>query len=256
MAKSLGRSASRPGLPLVASAALPASQQDGPTGSEVPPVAAHVYDVIKQRILKCELRPGSPLREQRLGKEHQVSGLPVRLALTRLATEGLAEQVYNRGYFVTPIRLEDLRDSFELRKIVEPAVAKLAAERAGEDDRRRLVAFRDERLEARAEPHPSRAEEINEDYAFHELLSDAARNRQLSAAVDRFWHQYIRMGYLLGREWELIVGDYDASQRGHAAICNAVIEGDGDTAHRLMLQHCTSAERNLVMVAGPLLQST
>lgn len=212
-------------------------------------ITEQVYDALKSRILTCELAPGAPLREQKLGKEHGVSGLPIRMALTRLAADGLAEQVYNRGYFVSRITITDLRESFELRKVLEPAVARLAAERATPDDRRSLEAFRDAHFQPGSERQHDRAREISEDYTFHRMLGEIARNRQLAHAVDRFWQQYIRIGYLVGREWDLIVINYENSKAGHTGIADAVINGQPDEAFRLMLEHCSSAERNLVMIA-------
>src|SRR5581483_12471391 len=94
----------------------------------------HVYAVLKQRILSCALRPGERLVEKNLCDELGVSRTPVREALNRLSHEDLVAFQPHAGYRVAAITLDGFRNLIELRAIIEPQAAALAAERATPDD--------------------------------------------------------------------------------------------------------------------------
>jgi DNA-binding GntR family transcriptional regulator len=66
-----------------------------------------------------------------------MSHLPIREAIRQLESRGLVEHIPHRGGRVTEISLDDLRDLYEARLLLEPAVIARAAETFGEDDARR-----------------------------------------------------------------------------------------------------------------------
>lgn len=90
----------------------------------------HLYAVLKHRILSCAIPPGARLIEKSLCEELQVSRTPLREALNRLNHEELVVLQPNAGYRVSAITLSGFRALTELRAILEPAGAALAAERA------------------------------------------------------------------------------------------------------------------------------
>jgi DNA-binding GntR family transcriptional regulator len=54
---------------------------------------------------------------------------PIRAALPRLVQEGLVEKTAERGTFIAPLTLRGVRDTYQMRYLLEPAAAELAAER-------------------------------------------------------------------------------------------------------------------------------
>src|SRR5271154_3139325 len=100
----------------------------------------HVYAVLKQRILSCALLPTQRLVEKNLCDELGISRTPLREALNRLSHEELVSFQPHAGYRVAAITLEGFRNLIELRSIVEPQAAALAAERAGPGDLAKLRA--------------------------------------------------------------------------------------------------------------------
>src|SRR5690606_10767984 len=85
------------------------------------------YEQLKNLILDGELRPGEPMREQQLAERTGTSRTPVREALHELAREGLVRLVPGRGAFVAEISIPDLLELFQLRDVLEPYAARLAA---------------------------------------------------------------------------------------------------------------------------------
>jgi DNA-binding GntR family transcriptional regulator len=79
----------------------------------------HAYDALRQELLECRFQPGQPLRIAELCKRLDVSQGAVREALSRLTSEGLVEAQPQRGFRVTPISVEDLRDLVNARSEIE-----------------------------------------------------------------------------------------------------------------------------------------
>src|SRR5262245_25354857 len=81
-----------------------------------------VYGAIRQAMLSGRLRPGTKLQEPVLARLLKVSRERVRKALHRLVHERWLEAVPNRGTFVPAPSVEELRELYEVRAILEDAV--------------------------------------------------------------------------------------------------------------------------------------
>ncbi len=138
-----------------------------------------------------------------------------------------------------------LRDTGELRRIVEPEAARLAAERAGPDDVQALYASL-AAMEAAA-ANPDRSGYVEADIAFHRALLDASGNRLLGSlgrAVD------------IALEHSFVVstrtpGAVEASLPGHRAVVQAVESGDPAAAAAAVLAIIEAAEREIAQSPGP-----
>src|SRR5882757_7422730 len=93
----------------------------------LPPPADPAYERIKHDIITCAIAPGTEISEPQLCTHYRLGKAPVRMALIRLAHDGLLRAIPRRGYMVTPITLKDIQDVFELRLMLEPAAARMAA---------------------------------------------------------------------------------------------------------------------------------
>jgi DNA-binding GntR family transcriptional regulator len=93
-------------------------------------LADQAYFAIRSLIVSLELAPGDPIREPELTAKLGIGRTPVREALRRLALERLVEVYPRRGMFVTTVDVRDLARLCEVRAVLEPEAARLAAERA------------------------------------------------------------------------------------------------------------------------------
>ena len=91
------------------------------------------YQLIRHKIITLELPPLSPIDEQALMEDLQLGRTPIREALQRLAAEGLVLLAPRRGMFVADIGITDLQKIFELRMMLEGFCARLAAQRATQE---------------------------------------------------------------------------------------------------------------------------
>ncbi|MEE1805267.1 FadR/GntR family transcriptional regulator [Streptomyces sp. BE133] len=201
-----------------------------------------IVDILGQRIVRGDHAPGSSLYPDRLEQELQVSKTVLREALRVLASKGLIDSRQKRGTFVRPRSDWNLLDGdllrwqgqgipdtgfldnlAEVRGIVEPAGARLAALRRDDDDLAALV----EALERMAAAGNDTEAMVEADLAFHRSLLAAAHNELL-----------IRMEVVL--EAGLRVRDHLVhgangwadSIPAHDAIIAAVRSQDPDAAER------------------------
>ncbi len=88
--------------------------------------ADNVYNYIKEQIITRRLYPGNRIIEEDVAAAVGVSRTPIRAALSRLAHDGLVEQIPNRGSYVTKPTEEDFHSVFEARKLLETAAFRKA----------------------------------------------------------------------------------------------------------------------------------
>jgi DNA-binding FadR family transcriptional regulator len=150
--------------------------------------------VVAQRILSGQIPEGSTINVAELQADLGVSLTAVREALKVLTEKGLVDARQKRGTFVRPrsdwnlldadmirwhfdddVRPELLEELHEVRGIVEPAAARLAAVRADDNDLRAL----DEALEAMSTATSGLAA-VDADLAFHKALLAATGNELLT----------------------------------------------------------------------------
>lgn len=90
--------------------------------------ASFVYERLRQDILKGEFKPGQRLHIELVARRHGVGTNPVREALNRLSSDRLVDRKDQRGFFVPPISVADLRELVKTRcwleaKAVEESIA-------------------------------------------------------------------------------------------------------------------------------------
>lgn len=86
-----------------------------------------VLDSIRQRIINHHMKPGEPISEGMLSKELGVSKTPIREAIQQLEKEGFVENIPGKGAFVSRISIQDVRETFEIREMLECEAIKRAA---------------------------------------------------------------------------------------------------------------------------------
>src|SRR5579871_6967635 len=84
---------------------------------------------LREMLLRGDFQPGERISELPLVARLGVSRTPIRLALDRLAHEGLLEVCPSGGFVVREFTVEDIWDAIEMRGVLEGTAARLAAER-------------------------------------------------------------------------------------------------------------------------------
>ena len=181
------------------------------------------YRTIEEMIVKQELPPGSMVSEAELGGQLNCGRTPIREALLRLKLEGYIEIHPRRGALVTSVDILGQLELLEVRRPLEELVARLAARRATEDERRHFKALIKDIRQAAKDRNRHSFYEANK--AVHLSLAKATHNPTLSKAVNRI-HAHSR------RFWYSHTGhdQLAAAADCHANVLKQIIKGDADAA--------------------------
>src|SRR5919201_4065101 len=206
-----------------------------------------VVHEIGVRIVNGELKPGDPLPDNGLVDEPAVSRTVVREAIKVLAAKGLVESRPKIGTRVRPRRdwnlldpdvlawqieagpdAEFLGQALELRRMIEPEAARLAAERATEEQ----IAALYEAYEEMAAAGDDLDAFMEPDLRFHTVLLEACNNELLEHMRDIFT-AVLRTVFSYSSSSSR---SYPRSARRHRAIVDAIEARDPDGAERAVLK--------------------
>jgi DNA-binding GntR family transcriptional regulator len=157
----------------------------GSTAPRTPRNAAEAATgIIREAILLGALQPGERLKEEALAQSFDISRTPVREALRNLQREGLVDVTPNRGATVRSYTVNDLREIYTLRALLEGHAARRAAQWMTPEtlDRLHSMCERFARLLATDAPVPDL---VAENVAFHEEILAAAGSRRLADIARR-----------------------------------------------------------------------
>ena len=151
--------------------------------------AVAVYMTLREAILHGVLTAGQPLGENQLADLFGRSRTPVREAILKLESEGLAERLPRRGLVVAQITREEVLEVYAVREMLDGLAAQLAALGILPTELDRLV-WLNERLRAAAVAGDGKAmTQLN--IEFHEAICQASRNSLLQEFMGRI-HEWVR----------------------------------------------------------------
>ena len=215
-----------------------------------PSIRERAYAHIQRKIASGELRPGDAVSELALSKELGTSRTPIREAIGQLVSEGLLEQVRNRGAVVVELTRQDIIDLYELREALEVyAVAKVAHETASRSDLERLTSLTNEILVLRDELRQSGESVLNDvqmhrfvtcDLSFHTLLIRMAANARITKVLNET--------RLLMRIFSIHRHGHNAAllegiHRYHSSVIRAVSRRDPEAAAKALSEHIKTSQR-------------
>jgi len=195
-------------------------------------LADQAYHAIRGLIVSLELAPGAVIDERQLVERLAIGRTPVREALRRLAQERLVEVYPRRGMFVSGVDVRELARLSEVREVLEPEAARLAAERATDADRRELGALL-------AELDTTGGELMALDERIHRAVYRAAHNDLLEATLEQYYVLALRI-------WSMALDrahDLEEAVEEHRALLEAIRSGDAERAADTMRAHVQNFEQ-------------
>lgn len=205
----------------------PANPQDGaPDRTPADQIAADLTEAIHEhRVL-----PGMKLSEDEVGEVFGVGRTVVRQALRSLAHDGLLSIERNRGAFVAKPSVKEAREVFEARALLEPRMARAAAERTTAEDMALLERHIEEEHAALRDGQHGRALKLSGH--FHVEIARIADQ----ATVEAFIRQLIsRSSLVIALYWRR--RNAMCESHAHHALLDALRAHDGDNAEELMKGH-------------------
>jgi DNA-binding GntR family transcriptional regulator len=219
----------------------PAAARSNSRRDEVQPLSrgALRHELAKRllvEIFQDKMPAGTRLIILNLAERFRLSSTPVREALLELEANGMVEFVHNRGAIVKPFGADQLREIFHLRRILEAEAARLACDRI---DRPRLVELREQLASLAGQPRGGKwlQREMLADRSLHAVICENCGNTRLMQDIDRYDTLVQALRDVVGNRRRAV----DEAVREHAAIVDAMLDGDGEAAARAMAIHIDRA---------------
>lgn len=208
----------------------------GGDSAERLPGSEYAYLSLRDRIVRLELEPGQVLSEDALSKSLSIGRTPIREAIRRLSREGLVVVLPRRGTLVSEINVRHPLHVNEVRAVLEPLAARLAAERSTEADRPAIQALRIKLEEA--QPGEPWQQAIDLDGEAHRLVYRLANNPLLAETLDTYYNLACRIWYaMLDRIPESMLDELTR----HSELLAAVSKGDAEAAEEISRRHVSLA---------------
>ncbi|MDZ7787513.1 MAG: GntR family transcriptional regulator [Halofilum sp. (in: g-proteobacteria)] len=205
-------------------------------------MASMLVDALRERILSFEIPEGTQLRQDSLASEFGVSRIPVREALLQLEGEGLVHQSAHKGYTVTTLSLDEIREVFDLRAVIEVDLLQRSIPVMQDADiaaAREVLAVFDDMLARKSED----ANWGRLNWRLHEALyAPAGRTHTMRIVhnLHRNADRYLRL------QLSLTQSTNDRARAEHRRLVDLCEARDVMEAARLLNEHILSARDDLV----------
>ena len=193
-----------------------------------------VYENLKKRIISHSLTPGEPLNESILSKEQGISKTPIREALQQLEKEGFVENIPGKGSFVSRISIQDIREMFEIREILECEVIKRVASK-GDLNRAEAEAIGRKFESSGADGNKNPRSYFRAGVQIHTFVFETFGNKRLLEFYRRLQEHIERMRLYFFNQVE--PERSEQSFKEHLEILNALVAQDPPRAEKAMRDH-------------------
>jgi GntR family transcriptional regulator of vanillate catabolism len=218
---------------------------------EAPSQIERVAAALREKLLRGEFQPGQRLAELTLVPQLNASRTPVRLALERLAHQGLLDALPHGGFRVREFTLSDIWDAIEIRGVLEGTAARLAAERLTDPaECQRLRRCHEAFAEAPPMDMDGFLHYVEKNRAYHRELWKLAKSPSLERALEGVCAlPFAEPGAIVFGD-PVSAQDYHAHNAAlaieqHATILEAIENREGTRAEAVAREHSRLTRNNL-----------
>lgn len=197
-----------------------------------------VYLRLRDAILRGELAGGERLVQEDIAGRYGTSRIPVRDALRRLEADGLVETDVRGVCSVTRFGVDDLKEVYRLRELLEGHLISHACSRLGAEELDELERLQQDMDEAQASGDPQAYVALNQ--RFHRALYDAADQPRAQKIIMSLWQGMPPLTPIT------IENRMAESSKEHWAILHALRAGQPEQAAQAMRHHIATAGQALL----------
>jgi DNA-binding GntR family transcriptional regulator len=169
-----------------------------------------------------------------------VSRTPVREAVRKLEMEGLVKMTPRKGTHVAELSVKDIIDVLEIRAALDKLATKLAAEKIGKDELRRLENIHKQYISSLKKENLAAA--IRKDVEFHEAIYNASGNNKLVGVAGNLREQIYRFRVIYMKDFS----NAEDVLKEHEQILKSIEEGNCEEAGRLAEEHIIHQQRSII----------
>ena len=201
------------------------------------PLSAIAYNALRESILSFHLKQDVIYNEMAVAQELGLSRTPVREALLKLSAQGMVTFLPRKGFIVSSYTLQDVKEIFELRQMVETVVAKKIAVTVAPANLETLREYIAAQYKAAGNNDYHRF--MLSDREFHNYFFKLADNKRLLAIANNFQD----LCHLMGAR-ALKSGDrYECVIKEHEAIIKALESGDASQVEGAVFEHLALVQK-------------
>lgn len=198
------------------------------------------YETIRKMILNLEIDAGEQLHIEALSEKLGISRTPIREALLKLESEGLARSESRVGFFVQGITKKSLNELFELRELLES----YAAERTAASIEKRDIDYLEnlQKQSIRAVKSRNLTKFMETEISLHGLIIDKSKNLRLIKMVESIQDLTYRERALSLKSENNVM----QSIKEHQRIIDSLKRKDAKLAGRMMREHISAVKERLI----------
>ena len=194
-----------------------------------------IYEIIRDMILRREIRPGEKILEKEFAKKIGVSRTPLREALCRLENEKIVKIIPQRGAFVQKQSKNKVVEVLLIREVLEGLVARQATQNI---DKKTLTKLRKclDKIQNTPDEENFLIKFTHADEEFHALLLEVCQNGMLNSMMELV-NTHLK---IIRLRTVVIPGRAKKTVAEHNEILKAIESKDEQAAENLMRKHIHS----------------
>lgn len=190
-----------------------------------------IFEAIREEITYGELSPGEHLTEKELSEKFKASRSTIRECLRLLEGAGLLTYARNKGYRVSKLSIRQVKEIYDLRRILESYATHLTAEKATKAQVADLKKLQKGCRKAAAKPDLKSWIRYNSQ--FHKFFYENCENENLKILLETLKRRIYRYQYIT-----IVVSDqFEVYLDVHEKIIAACAAQDGPAAEKAMKKH-------------------
>lgn len=191
------------------------------------------YAKLKHRIITNELKAGQQLYEKELMKEYGIGRTPLREIFHDLQRDGLIEILPKLGTKVINLDLKTLRETIQLRRVLEGLAAELATKRITPDKLKRFKQYLNDEKNI-DDDDPDALKKLAEiDVNIHQMIYEIADNDQLIEIIKILLNKMNMYWFQTG----FTVAEFREELSEFELLYEAMLKGEPAKANQIMISH-------------------
>jgi DNA-binding GntR family transcriptional regulator len=195
------------------------------------PLGEHVFDSLKQAIIRGNMSPGEWLVESHIAETLGISRTPVREAIHKLEREGLIERQPRGGFTVLGLSRDDIEETFGIRAVLEGYAARLAATKHSKEELEALKSKIEEFEKCLDRNQLNKLTQINTE--FHNMLYAMSKSPKLIHLINSLKDQIFRFRQMILKEAKMA----KVSNEDHKQMLKLIRLRDANGVELLVRDH-------------------
>jgi DNA-binding GntR family transcriptional regulator len=195
------------------------------------PLGEHVFDSLKQAIIRGNMSPGEWLVESHIAETLGISRTPVREAIHKLEREGLIQRQPRGGFTVLGLNRDDIEETFGIRAVLEGYAARLAAIKHSKEELEALESKIEEFGKCLDRNQLNKLALINTE--FHDMLYAMSKSPKLIHLINSLKDQIFRFRQMILKEAKMA----KVSNEDHKQMLKFIRRRDANGVELLVRDH-------------------